>query len=282
MPEWAFALALVIAAELGDLWRVARARRSLLLALTWDELRRPFAGSAVGLVWAVLHPLALILLYLFVFGFVFEVRLGPEYAARDYAVYLVAGLLSWTAWAGVITQSCQAVVGNASLVKQAHFPAEILPLRAVLLALVSQSIGLAVLVTYAALVAGAQSWRLVLLPAAVILQALAMLGLAYLLAAACVFVKDVKELAVLFVTVGVFAVPAFYTPAMLGRLPWAVRTAIVSNPFSVYIDLFRDALVAGRSPRPATWAAAAVLSLLLPAVGRRVFGRLRTFFGNFL
>jgi lipopolysaccharide transport system permease protein len=272
----------LIAAEFRDLWRVARERRALLLALTRDDLRRPFSGSGAGLLWAVVHPLVLIVLYLFVFGVVFQLRLGPQFTAADYGVYLTAGLLSWTAWASVITQSCQAVVGNAGLVRQAHFPADVLPVKAVLLALTSQLIGLVVVLLYAVVRTGRVSWMYLLLPVAVILQALAMLGLAYLLSAASVFVRDVKELAVLFVTVGVFAVPAFYTPPMLDRLSPVVRSFIVFNPLSMYIDLYRDCLVWQAPTRPISWAVALVVAFVAPPLGRRVFGRLRTFFGNFL
>jgi ABC-type polysaccharide/polyol phosphate export permease len=87
---------------------------------------------------------------------------------------------------------------------------------------------------------------------------------------------------VLFVTAGIYLVPAFYTPSMLAQLPWPLRGAITSNPISVYLDLFRDCLLASRPARLSSWLAAGVIAVVLPAAGRRVFNRLRMFFGNFL
>lgn len=263
----------------ADLFRRVAPHRELLLSLTREELRRPFAGSVLGLAWVLFHPLASMAVYIAVFAFLFRIRLG---AGEDYVVYVLAGLLSWTAWAHVVTASCQAVAGNVSLVKQAHFPLEILPIRTVLVALVPQAVAILVVCAYRLVRSGTASWLYLLLPLAVALQALSMLGAAYLLATVSVFLRDMKELATLFVTLGIYLVPAFYPPAMIEGMPPLLKWILLANPFTVFLNLFRDCLVWSEIRHTGSWAAAAVAAVVLPGLAHRLFHRLRTFFGNYL
>jgi len=255
--------------------------RELVLGLTRRELTSPFAGSAFGVAWALLHPLLQMGIYLVVFTSVFEVRFGGAMEGLDYPTYILSGMASWLGWAALLSAACTTVVGSASLVKQADFPAQILPLRTVLTTLVPHAISLTVLVVFALVRRSSLPWTAALLPVAVGLHAVAMLGAASLLGALCVFVRDVKEVVTVFTAMGIFLTPAFYTPEMIAGAPGAFGTVLALNPFTHFLQIYRDCLFWGEV-HPVSWAVSAGLALILTVVGTRAFARLRIFFGNFL
>jgi lipopolysaccharide transport system permease protein len=256
--------------------------RELALGLTRRELFAPFAGSAFGAAWALLHPLLQTLLYVAVFTSIFELRFGGADTPRlDAASYMLAGLIPWMTWAAVLNAACTSVTGSAHLVRQADFPAEVLPLRTVLAALAPQAVMAGVLLAYVALRFGEPRWTWLLLPVVMVLQALAMAGAAYALSALCVFVRDAKEVVAFLVTLGIYLVPAFYLPGMVEGFPPALRAALEWNPFTHYLNAWRDCLFWGEIRAPWSWAVVALAAPLLLVPGLRAFRRLRLFFGNF-
>jgi lipopolysaccharide transport system permease protein len=256
--------------------------RELLLGLARRELFAPFAGSAFGSAWALLHPLLQTLLYVLVFTSIFELRFGGGEVPRlDAASYMLAGLIPWMTWSLVLNGACTAVTGSAHLVRQADFPAEVLPLRTVLVALAQQAVMAAVLLASVVLRFGEAHWTWVLLPLVVLLQAVAMAGAAWGLAALCVFVRDAKEVVAFLVTLGIYLVPAFYLPGMVEGFPPALRAVLQLNPFTHYLNVWRDCLFWGEVTAPWSWAVVTLLAPALAVPGYRAFRRLRLFFGNF-
>ncbi len=256
--------------------------RELALGLTRRELFAPFAGSAIGAAWALVHPLLQTLLYVAVFTSIFELRFGGTDTPRlDATSYMLAGLIPWMTWAAVLNAGCTAVTGSAHLVRQADFPAEVLPLRTVLAALAQQAVMAVVLLLYVALRFGEAHWTWLLLPLVIGLQALAMAGAAYALSALCVFVRDAKEVVAFLVTLGIYLVPAFYLPGMVEGFPPVLRTVLEWNPFTHYLNVWRDCLFWGEIRAPWSWAVVALAAPLLLLPSLRAFRRLRLFFGNF-
>ena len=255
--------------------------RELTLGLARRELFAPFAGSALGAAWALVHPLLQTLLYVVVFTSIFRLRFGGADTPRlDATTYMIAGLIPWMTWAAVLTASCTAVTGSAHLVRQADFPAEVLPLRTVLAALAPQAVMVVVLLAYSGVRFGLMGTWL-LLPLVMLLQAVAMAGAAFALSALCVFVRDAKEVVAFLVTLGIYLVPAFYLPGMVEGFPAPLRAVLEWNPFTHYLNVWRDCLFWGELRSPWSWAVVALAAPLLAVPSVRAFGRLRLFFGNF-
>ncbi len=268
---------------LAGLFRSLRRHRELALGLTRRELFAPFAGSGFGVAWALLHPLLQTLVYVVVFNFIIKIRFAGDDAPRlDMIAYLIAGLLSWSAWAAVLNNGCSSVIGGASLVKQADFPAEVLPVKTVLAAMVPQLVGIAVLLIYVVVrfQEGLGSWAL--LPLVLLLQGLGMLGVALALGALSVFLRDAKEVVAVFTTLGIYLTPAFYPPAMVAGLPAPLQWMLQLNPFTHYMNVMRDCLFWGTFAHPWSWLVVTVLSFLVAGVSYRAFDRLKVFFGNFV
>jgi lipopolysaccharide transport system permease protein len=130
---------------------------SLLLTkhrqLTWEMARREisdrYQGQFFGLFWAIGHPLILIAVYVFVFSFVFNIKIGgTRELPRDYITYLLSGMIPWIAFQESMNKAGTVIINNANLVKQVVFPVEILPVKGVLSTLFTQVILTGLLVVY--------------------------------------------------------------------------------------------------------------------------------------
>jgi len=252
--------------------------------LTWEMTRREvtdrYTRQLFGPAWAVLHPILLIGIYLFLFGLVFQVRLGgTRETPLDYTSYLLAGLIPWLAVQEVLVKSGTALSSNANLVKQVVFPIELLPVKTVLASMLTFGISLAILVLYVLAKYHALHWTYALLPLLIAGQVVWTLGLAYLLSAVGAFVRDTKDVVQVLSIVIAYLMPIFYLPSFV---PPQFRPILYVNPFSYLIWCYQDALYFGRFEHPWAWVATPLLALGTFALGYRFFGKMKLMFGSVL
>jgi lipopolysaccharide transport system permease protein len=271
----------------GASWQATRELAALLTRhwqLTYEMARREvserYAGHMLGMFWSLGHPLVMMAVYIFIFQVVFSIRLpGGSGQPRDYTLYLLCGLIPWMTLAEAMTKSCSVIVFNGNLVKQVIFPVEVLPVKSVLASLLNQVIFTVLLLGFALVTQQGLPWSWVLLPGLLFLQVFLMVGLAYLFSSVGVFVRDLRDFAVILVAVGVYAAPIFYTVDMV---PETLRFLIYLNPFTYVIECFHDVCYHGRIAHPWAWAVTAAMSLGAFYFGYRVFRKLKTLFGNVL
>ena len=252
--------------------------------LTWAMAKRDFAdryvGQVLGLFWAVGYPLLIMGVFIFIFNVVFKVRVG---GTRDlpfgYAVYMLAGLIPWLSFAEVMAKSPVAIIANAQLVKQVIFPLEVVPVKVVLGALPAQFVSLGVLVVYTVAVYQFLPWTYLLLPWLLFLQIILATGVAYILAAVGVFIRDTQDFVQILVFVGLYALPIVYLPEWV---PGFLRPILYFNPLSYMIWCYQDAFYYGRFEHPFAWGIFMFVSMGTFGVGALLFTRLKTYFGNHL
>lgn len=252
--------------------------------LTWEMTKREindrYAGQVFGTLWALGHPLILMGIYLFVFGFVFKAKVGGTIdMPLDYTTYMLAGIIPWMAVQESMSKGSTVIVSNASLVKQVVFPIEILPVKGVIVSLITQAFSTVVLIGYVLLKHHMLPWTYLLLPVLVILQAAGMIGISYILSAIGVFFRDIKELVAVFCTAGIYLMPIFYLPDWI---PWALKPLLFLNPLSHLVWCFQDACYFGRFEHPWSWLLFSGLSLFTFYAGYRIFRKLKILFGNAL
>jgi len=267
-------------AALTEASTFVRRHRLLIAEMTRREITDRYAGQVLGAAWAIGGPLLTMAVYVFAFTVLFRGRLGPTDNGMAYTAYVLAGMVPWLAVQDVVMRATVCVSGSASLVKQIVFPTEVLPLKVVLASVPALLVGLAVAGTIT-IAAGATSLfgTLVLLPLAVLLLLLMCAGLAYVLAAVGVFLRDIKDIVGVLLMIGFFIHPIIYPPQQVPR--WLNRVFAIS-PFTHLIGCFRDALVDGAVTRPWSWVISFVSALVLTVIGWRVFRMLRPSFGNAL
>lgn len=258
------------------LWR----RRRLVYELARREIGERYAGQILGTLWAVGHPIILMSVYVFVFAYVFRLRIGGTAdMPLDYTAYILSGIIPWMAMQEMMNKTVTAITGNATLVKQVVFPLEILPVKTVLASLFSQMVSLAVLCLYVLATAGTLPWTYALLPALLGFQVIGMCGLGFLLASLGVFLRDLKDAVQVFGVVGLYILPVLYLPQWV---PDLFVPALYANPFSYVAWAYQDACYFGRIEHPLAWVVFPAGSVMLFLGGHVVFNRLKTMFGNVL
>lgn len=263
----------------GELLRVVRANRDLISELVRRDLKDRFAGQMLGTLWAIGHPLLLMLLYVAVFTFVFPARgLGVDGKVQDLSVYILAGLVPWLCFQEVLVRSASVITGNASLVKQIVFPIEVLPVKIVLAATPAQLVATAFLVLFAA-ATGSLKASVLLFPLAFVAQLACMAGVAFLLASLGAYVRDIREILTVFCAANLFLQPILYAPE---QLPPALANLLWLNPFSHVVWVYQDVFFFGGFAHPWSWVVLGVAAIVSLLWGYRLFRRMKHGFGDVL
>ncbi len=231
----------------------------LLAALTAHRIKVRYKHSALAPAWAILQPVAMMLIFTTVFSTIVRI---PS-AGHPYALFAYAGLLPWTAFSSALGSAAGSLVSHAALVTRVYFPREILPLTYVLMALfdliVASTVLAALLAWYTVPITAAILW---VVPLLLLLGALT-LALALVLCAVNVRFRDVSVAMPLLLQLGMFASPVVYP---LEAVPARLRDWYVLNPMVGIVDGFRRAVLDGRPPDPAAITASiVVVAVLLPA-----------------
>jgi ABC-2 type transport system permease protein len=208
--------------------------RQLLGMLVRRELKIRYKDSALGLLWSLLRPLALLIVYYVAIGRF----LGAERAIPDFAIYVFTGLVVWALFSEVVSGGTGAIVGNAGLIKKVFLPREVFPLSVVGSALVNTAIQLGLLVV-ATIVIGrfpmGERWLYLPLALGVVVVYATALGL--VLSAVNVYLRDVQYLVEIALLIGFWATPVVYSWHLiedaLGDSVWL--EAYLLNPVAVAV-----------------------------------------------
>ena len=247
-----------------------RYRRTLWL-LSARDLKVRYSTSFLGYVWSILDPLLMAGIYFVVFTVIFRRDAGED----PYIVFLLVGLLPWTWFNGVISDSTTAYSKEARLIRSTTIPRSIWIARIVLSKGLEFVFSLPVVVLF--IVAAAATghpvtlgWGLLLIPAAMVLQAALAFGLGLLIAPSVVFFRDLERATKMLLRVGFYATPIVY------GLPDLVGTGLehwgALNPMSGIIGMYRAGLFPAQLD-PIAVGASVGITVVVVAVGALVYRR---------
>ena len=249
---------------------VARHRR-LVFELARREITDSHAGQAAGAVWIVVHPIAMFVIYAFLFTAVFKVRIGDR-GPTDYLVYLFAGLSPWLLTQDVLSRASNIMLANATIVKKVMFPAEALVAKSVLAGLKVQSALFLLVIIYIVTIRLNVPVTFLLLPILIVLHVLILWGLSLLLSIATPYFRDIAEFVRIFLLVNMYLIPVLYLPDMV---PAGLRVLLVVNPFSHLVWCYQDVLYFAQISHPASWLVLAAFAVGATALGSYAFSRLK-------
>ena len=263
--------------------RAIVAHRELLNLLVRRELKARYKDSALGFVWSLVRPLALLLIYYVAIG----KFLGAERSVPDFAIFIFTGLTAWGLFSEIITSSTTSIVSNAGLIKKVYLPREIFPLATVGSAGFNFLIQLAILFA-ATLVTGQfpLSINLLYLPLSLAVLLLFSVAVGLILAAVNVYLRDVQHLVEVLMLVLFWASPIVYAFAFVHQTlkgSW-LEQLYLANPVTLIVLGFQKAVWIGGGPgaQPEHLAlrlgVVGLISIALLWVGQRIFARLE---GNF-
>lgn len=245
LHDWGDFLASTLCTDLSQLWR----SRALLAQLTRRELAQRTAGSAGGLLWVWLPPLATVAAYFLVFDLVFGMRLGGQAPTSRVGTYLIVGMLPWMAFADAVQRGMGSLLEAGGMLQKNPLPPVLFPARAVLAsAVVFAPLVLALLPLYAGSHGfGVGVWALPLLMG---LQWLLSFLLAYLLAILAAALRDVTQVVGVLLSLGVFVSPVLF-PMSLFPAGW--RWLLYANPMTAPVLGYQSALLQGVWPPATVW-----------------------------
>jgi lipopolysaccharide transport system permease protein len=218
----------------------------LLSELVRRDFSTRFAGSTLGIAWAVLQPLSLVLLYWFVFTRIFDgPRIGEGGAAYgNYAHFLISGLLAWIGFQEGIARGTSSISENATLVRRLTFKTEMLVIVPNISALIFEAIGILLFLGYL-LLTGHSLWSIWLLPFALVIQLGLQTGISFALATLQVFLRDVGQV------LGFALSILFYLSPILYRVEGSEWEKVFRwNPLTPLLGLFRSAILSEPLPDP--------------------------------
>lgn len=256
---------------LGDLWASRR--------LAWMLARRDFfvryRRARLGLAWAVVVPLSQALVLAVVIGRIAKIHTP---GAVPFVLFVFAGMVGWTFLSTAFGAGATAIADNAGLTTKIYFPRAVLPLVTVAAAGFTLALNLVVLLVMCPFFGVIPTWRLLLLPLAVLLLVTLVSALSLVLSAVHVHVRDVRYLLEAASRALFYATPVFYPLEKVGGL----RDVLAINPFTGATELLRAATIgADRGWLPSVWWSLGWTVVLL-VVGLELHRRLDRTFSDLL
>jgi len=251
-------------------------RRYLLYQLTAREVKARYKQSALGIGWAVLQPLAMMVVFSIIFTKVLPVTVKGGY---PYPIFVFSGLLIWGLFSRSLTLLTDAMVSNANLIRKIYFPREVILLAGLAGRLVDFGIAF---VVYIGLMLVYGVWPTVhflwAVPIVVIVLMLA-LGVCFFTSALEVWRRDIRSLVALVAQVWFYATPIVYP---LSQVPEGWRWVSYVNPMTGIVEGFKSAVLYGRTPDLGLLAIAAGSAAVLLVLGHLFFRRAERFFADII
>jgi len=190
------------------------AHRELMGFLVRRELKSRYKDSALGFLWSLIRPLAMLLIYYIALG----KFLGAARSIPDFAIFIYTGLTAWTLFADIVTSGTASIVANSGLIKKVYLPREVFPLSVVGSAIFNFAIQLGILVA-ATITVGrfpmGSRWLIFPLSLAVLLVWAT--AFALLLSAVNVYLRDVGYLVEVALLILFWASPIVYSWSLVHK-----------------------------------------------------------------
>ncbi|MDT0137637.1 ABC transporter permease [Acidovorax sp. PRC11] len=253
----------------------------LIILLTKREIIGRYKGSMMGVVWSVINPVLLLLLYTFVFSKVFKSRWGGgvEDGNLNFALALFTGMIVHGLLSEGLVRAPTLITSNIPYVKKVVFPLEILPMVALGTSIFHAAISLVVLAGAIFLFKGAIPWTAIFLPMVLLPLLILTLGMMLVIASLGVFIRDISHPIGFFVTVLLFGSPVFYP---VSALPEYIRPWLMLNPLTFIIEQARAILLVGQTVDLVGWLIYFSISVTVAWIGYAWFQKTRRGFANVL
>lgn len=261
----------------NSLWR----NRRLIVQMSIRDVIGRYKGSTMGLAWSFFNPVFMLMVYTFVFSEIFKLRWGGigDDSKSQFAVVLFVGMIVLGLFSEVLNRSPGLILTNINYVKKVVFPVEILPVVSLGAGLFHTLISLIVLLLAFVLFNGYLHWTAVFIPLVFLPLVLVTLGIAWILAAAGVFLRDIGQTIGLFTTMLTFLSPVFYP---VTAVPERFRPFIMANPLTFIIEQARDVLIWGHLPNWAGLGVYTAAATVIAWLGYAIFQKARRWFADVL
>lgn len=225
-------------AVLAKLWR----QRALLLRSVVVDVKTQYAGTVLGLAWVILGPILLLFLYSMIYAVIFRIRV-PNFTVAEYILNVFSGLVPFLAFAQALAASSSALRKERKLLFS-RFPAEFIPIKAVLVAYVMLLVG-TIMVFIGDAIFSQATWTLMLVPIVALLQLMFSVGLGMILALVSLVFRDIQFIIQYVVIALLIVTPIAYTPDMI---PGQLKAILYLNPLFYFVSAYQHLVLVNSLP----------------------------------
>ncbi|MCU0227213.1 MAG: ABC transporter permease [Bryobacterales bacterium] len=253
-------------------------RRDLLYQLVRRDFERRFVGSFGGWMWGLVHPLVLLVSWVFVFQLCFRVQ-PTSPLAQNYPLYLFSAQLPWMLFSDSVLRAAPSFVENRNFITKTVFPVESIPVSIFLSSAIQHAMGMVVLLLAMVFWEGRISMWLPMLAPAFALLALFSVGMGWIVASLHVFLRDTAQLVSVVMTFWFWFTPIFIEESMV---PENLRFLLRLNPMAHFVGIYRQCVLGTAAPNLEQFGLAAASAVGVFVLGGLVFRRLRPGFADVL
>jgi ABC-type polysaccharide/polyol phosphate export permease len=248
--------------------------RELFANLFRRDFQAKYRGSVLGVAWSLVNPIALMGVYLLVFGVLWPSTAKISY----YPIYLLAGLACWIFFSVSLQTAARSMIDSADLIRKVRFPRQLVALSVVATQAVTFGVMLVILLALSLVfVPAARSTAWLAIPLAGLFLGL-VAGVALLVACLNVVFRDIEHILTAALLPWFFLTPILWgfgqLPASAQRHHFLLEVLRWGNFVTPPIYAVRDPLWLGRAPRPADAIYLAVAAAIALALGSFVFSRI--------
>lgn len=248
--------------------------RELLWQMTQREIKVRYKQSLLGMLWAILQPLSLMVVFTVFFSWFAHMQSD----GIPYPLFSYAALLPWTFLSTSLSFAVPSLIANSHIITKIYFPREIIPLASVLAALLDFLIASAVFVLLLIWYGIEPTRNLVFVAPLLVTQIVFVTGVSLLLSAFTVLYRDVRHVLPLAIQIWMFVTPILY-PASVVPVKWRVWYFVL-NPMAIIVDGYRRSVIQGVPPETCYLMAAAGVSAGLLWLGYAWFKHLERDFAD--
>ena len=240
--------------------------REMLYNLVRKDLKARYKGSFLGFLWTFLNPLLQLIVYTIVFSTIMRVNIDKFY------IYLFVGLIPWIFFTTSIQTGVVSIMMNKDLIKKIYFPRIILPISTVNSAFMNMLYSMIVLIATLLVSGIGISKYILLLPIAMIMQYILVLGMIFIFSALNVYFRDLEYILNIIIMVWFYLTPIVYSMDMI---PIRARKWFYLNPMTNIIAFYRDILYYKRMPSFESFSWILLYGTIMIVVGYFVFEKLQ-------
>lgn len=203
------------------------------------QLKAKYAGSILGISWAIVNPLLIMSAITFVFTHVFKIEV------KDFPLFVLSGILPWMFFSSALTEAASSILNQQNILHQFNLPREILPLSSILSNFLNFLIGWVFIYPLFCFFNPKIISFFPLLIIILLFNLIFISGLGFLLSVLNVFFRDIGQLLGVLLMFWFWVTPVFYS---LDMIPEKFRWICNLNPMASYIVFYQDIVFMGRIP----------------------------------
>jgi lipopolysaccharide transport system permease protein len=231
--------------------------RELLYFLTWRDIKVRYKQTVIGLAWAILQPVLMMVVFSLFFGGLAKIPSGDI----PYPLFSYAALLPWTLFANGVTRAGNSLLADANLIQKVYFPRLILPISGILSPLVEFIISFFILIGLMFYFGYAPSIMMLWLVVFLLLELMLTIGVGMWIAAINVEYRDLNYITPFMLQLLLYSSPVIYSSSFVPERFQAAYGLL--NPMSGIIEGFRWAILGTEPPSPLIFASGTIIIVIL-------------------